>query len=178
MGSIARKLTRKAPCSVLLLLDPSEKEKPTQHIVVNAFESVNDKKTVSSSLIFANSFNVPKVTLVEEINSLNLNLSVYDDKSLIQTTLKKEKIKKQEETRVSEILNQIPDKLKSNVKIQTQSIFGTRGYSTGHYAKIVRADLLIMYFNEKKTSILSKFFPKDLDHILGELPTNVLILKN
>lgn len=178
MGSIARKLTRKAPCSVLLLLDPSEKEKPTQHIVVNAFESVNDKKTVSSSLIFANSFNVPKVTLVEEINSLNLNLSVYDDKSLIQTTLKKEKIKKQEETRVSEILNQIPDKLKSNVKIQTQSTFGTRGYSTGHYAKVVRADLLIMYFNEKKTSILSKFFPKDLDHILGELPTNVLILKN
>ena len=87
MGSIARKLTRTAPCSVLLLLDPSEKEKPTQHIVVNAFESVNDKKTVSSSLIFANSFNVPKVTLVEEINSLNLNLSVYDDVKILFASL-------------------------------------------------------------------------------------------
>ena len=68
---------------------------------------------------------------------------------------------------MSEILNQIPDKLKSNVKIQTQSIFGTRGYSTGHYAKVVRADLLIMYFNEKRPPFYQNFSKRFRSYFRG-----------
>jgi len=57
----------------------------------------------------------------------------------------------------------------------TQSIFGRRGYSIGHYARVVRADLLVMNAQEK-TSFFSRYFPKDLEHILAELPTDVLIV--
>ena len=178
LGSIARKLTRRSRCSVLLLIDPSIENTPAQHIVVNAFDNSEAKKTILKAFSFAFASKIPKITLVEEINRSDLNLNVYDDRSLRRATLKKEKIKRRELTRVTKILKKIPSTFKENIKINTQSIFGTRGYSIGHYAKVKRADLLIMASNEKKESFFSKFFPKDLDYILGELPANVLILKN
>jgi hypothetical protein len=92
--------------------------------------------------------------------------------------LRKEKIKRRELSRVRDILSQIPNTLKEGIKIHSQSIFGTRGYSIGHYAKVVRADLLIMNASENRKGFLERIFPKDLEHILSELPTDVLIIKN
>jgi nucleotide-binding universal stress UspA family protein len=178
MGSIARKITRKATCSVLLLIDPSTERKPSQHAVVNAFESPQTEPTINAAFHFASDLNINKITLVEEINRSEHNLDVYDDKSLRRATLKKEKIKRREHSRVNQILKKIPKSYKDNIKIISQSIFGTRGYSIGHYAKLVRADVLIMNASETKKTFLSKFFPKDLDYILRELPTNVLIIQN
>ena len=178
MGSIARKITRKAFCSVLLLIDPSIERKPSQHAVVNAFESPQTEPTINAAFHFASDLNINKITLVEEINRSEHNLDVYDDKSLRRATLKKEKIKRREYSRVNQILKKIPKSYKDNIKIISQSIFGTRGYSIGHYAKLVRADVLIMNASETKKTFLSKFFPKDLDYILRELPTNVLIIQN
>ncbi len=178
MGSIARKITRKASCSVLLLIDPSIERKPSQHAVVNAFESTQTEPTINAAFHFASDLSINKITLVEEINRSEHNLDVYDDKSLRLATLKKEKIKRREYSRVNQILKKIPKSYKDNIKIISQSIFGTRGYSIGHYAKLVRADVLIMNASETKKTFLSKFFPKDLDYILRELPTNVLIIQN
>ena len=178
MGSIARKITRKASCSVLLLIDPSIERKPSQHAVVNAFESPQTEPTINAAFHFASDLNINKITLVEEINRSEHDLDVYDDKSLRRATLKKEKIKRREHSRVNQILKKIPKSYKENIKIISQSIFGTRGYSIGHYAKLVRADVLIMNASETKKTFLSKFFPKDLDYILRELPTNVLIIQN
>ena len=178
MGSIARKITRKASCSVLLLIDPSIERKPSQHAVVNAFESPQTEPTINAAFHFASDLNINKITLVEEINRSEHDLDVYDDKSLRRSTLKKEKIKRREYSRVNQILKKIPKAYKENIKIISQSIFGTRGYSIGHYAKLVRADVLIMNASETKKTFLSKFFPKDLDYILRELPTNVLIIQN
>jgi len=64
MGSIARKLTRKAPCSVLLMIKPSVIRKPSQHVVVNAFESPQTKTTINSAFYFAQALGIPKLTLV------------------------------------------------------------------------------------------------------------------
>ena len=90
--------------------------------------------------------------------------------------LLKEQIIEREETRVSKILESIDHDLKKNITIKTQGIFGTRGYSIGQYAKIHRADLLIMNKPEKY-SFLDKLFPQDIDYILSELPTDVLIIE-
>jgi len=178
MGSIARKLTRKASCSVLLLIDPTIKRKPSQHVVVNAFESPQTESTIKAAFSFALDLNIGKITLVEEINRSELDLAVYDDRSLRRATLKKERIKRRELSRVNQILKKIPERFKENIAITTQSVFGTRGYSIGHYAKLVRADVLIMNASEKKKSFFSRLFPKDLEYILSELPTNVLIIQS
>ncbi|MDC1081094.1 universal stress protein [Flavobacteriaceae bacterium] len=178
MGSIARKLTRKAPCSVLLMIKPSVIRKPSQHVVVNAFESPQTKTTINFAFYFARALGIPKLTLVEEIDRSEVAALAYDDQSLRKVTLRKEKLKRRELSRIREILHHIPDELKKSTLVHLQNIFGTRGYSIGHYAKIVRADLLVMNAAETRKSFLERIFPKDLEHILSELPTDVLIIQS
>jgi hypothetical protein len=64
----------------------------------------------------------------------------------------------------------------SNITVKIQSIFGRRGYSIGHYAKVKRADLLVMNA-PSKLGLLDRIFPHDIEYILSELPTDVLIVK-
>ena len=88
----------------------------------------------------------------------------------------KERLRNREDSRVRKIIhNQCDDYIK-NIKIKTQQIFGERGYSIGHYAEVVHADLLIMNA-PKKTRFVYRLFPRDIEHILSDLPTDLLIIR-
>lgn len=177
LGSIARKLTRKAPCSVLLMLNPSVERHSCKHIVVNGFDSPQTQDTVEASFYVGDALGAQKITLVEEISETRVAVAVNDDKSLRQSILKKEKINREEQIRVGDLVKKIPLAQKGSLQWETQSIFGRRGYSIGHYARVVRADLLVMNAQED-SGFLARFFPKDLEHILAELPTDVLIIQS
>lgn len=173
IGSIARKITRKAPCSVLLLIKPSIKRKPCKHIVVNGLKDNRTEETIKTSFFISKKLNCKKITVVEEITQEELQVKVNDDVSLRRANIAKERIKTREDRRVNSILKDIDC---TELSVKTQSIFGKRGYSIGHYAKIKRADLLVMNA-PTKLGLLDRIFPHDLEYILSELPTDVLIVK-
>jgi nucleotide-binding universal stress UspA family protein len=101
LGSIARKITRKSPCSVLLLIKPSVEMVAKKHIVVNAFKSSQTIDTISSAFEYADKLKIPKITLVDEINQSEINVNVDDDISLKKATKKREEVTKKEELRIS-----------------------------------------------------------------------------
>ena len=177
LGSIARKITRKSPCSVLLLIKPSVEMVAKKHIVVNAFKSSQTIDTISSAFEYADKLKIPKITLVDEINQSEINVNVDDDISLKKATKKREEVTKKEELRITEVMKSIPSLLLKKKQVNFQGIFGKRGYSIGHYARVARADLLVINSEEKRMSLWSKLFPKDLEYILSEIPTDVLIVK-
>ena len=173
VGSIARELTRKAACSVLLLIKSSVERIPCNHIVVNGLKDPRTKEAIETSFKVSKDLGCKRITIVEEISPSELDIKVSDDKTLKEATLVKEQIKNREETRVKNILDGIDSK---GIIVKTQSIFGRRGYSIGHYAKVKRADLLVMNA-PSKTGLFDRVFPHDLEYILSELPTDVLIVK-
>lgn len=177
LGSIARKITRRAKCSVLLLINPSVERQPCQHIVVNGFDSPQTKDTIEAAFVVAKALGVKKISLVEEISRAKVAVDVDDDRSLRKATLKKEKLRRQEQTRVKDVVKKLPSKLTAGIHWTTQSIFGRRGYSIGHYARVVRADLLVMNAQEN-LSFIDRLITRDLEHILAELPTDVLIFNS
>ena len=118
LGSIARKVTRKAPCSVLLMLHPSVERIPCQHMVVNGFDSPHTQHTVEKAYEVAQALKTQKITLVEEINRSEIKIAVSDDRSLRQATLRKQKLNRQEERRVQDILKEIPETKKQGIKTQ------------------------------------------------------------
>jgi len=177
LGSIARQLTRKAPCSLLLMLNPSVVRRPCKHIVVNGFESPQTQDTIEAAFEMGQALHAEKLTLVEEISESRVAVAVNDDRSLRKATLRKEKINREEKLRVQDIVKKIPSSKQKGLNWTTQSIFGRRGYSIGHYARVIRADLLVMNAQEK-SSFFNRFFLKDLEHILAELPTDVLIVQS
>tara|TARA_B100000795_G_scaffold270004_1_gene261810 strand:+ start:5731 stop:6564 length:834 start_codon:yes stop_codon:yes gene_type:complete len=173
VGSIARKITRKAPCSVLLLIKPSVIRVSCKHIVVNGLSDNRTEETIKTSFFITKKLNCKKITIVEEIKQEELHVKINDDTSLRRANIAKERIKNREDRRVKSILKEIDC---SNLSVQTQSIFGKRGYSIGHYAKLKRADLLVMNA-PTKSGILNRIFPQDIEYILSELPTDVLIVR-
>lgn len=176
LGSIARKITRQAKCSVLLLVKPSVERLPCKHIVVNGLNHPKTKQAISTAYYVSHSLQSKKITIVEEITKQEIAVSVDDDKSLRKYTIVRERLKRREDSRVKKIISEIPEAYTSGVQTKTQSIFGKRGYSIGHYAQFVRADLLVMNAPEK-TNFWDRLFPHDIEYILSELPTDVLIIR-
>ncbi|SDR73490.1 Nucleotide-binding universal stress protein, UspA family [Formosa sp. Hel1_31_208] len=176
LGTIARKITRKANCSILLLIKPSVERIICKHIVVNGLNDPKTKQTISTAFYVSHKLQSKKITIVEEITKQEVAVSVNDDKSLRKSAIIKERIKMREDSRVKRIVSEIPVSQKSSVQTKTQSIFGKRGYSIGHYAQFVRADLLVMNA-PLKTSFWDRLFPHDIEYILSELPTDVLIIR-
>jgi nucleotide-binding universal stress UspA family protein len=176
LGSIARKITRQATCSVLLLVNPSLTESYYHHIVVNGLKQAQTEKTIKTAFYIGQGVGAHRITIVEEIAENQIVIKVDDNKSLRKANLLKEKLERQEEHRVKELISHVDKGLKKGIKISTQPIFGRRGYSIGHYAQVSRADLLIMNAPER-TTLLDRIFPHDMEYILNELPTDVLIVR-
>ncbi|MGY6648268.1 universal stress protein [Wenyingzhuangia sp. IMCC45574] len=174
VGSVARKLTKKVGCSVLLLIKQSEENRIHKHIVVNGLETAQSEETISSAFYVATSLSSRKVTIVEEIKSKGLK--VDDDRSQRRVAISHERQAHQENLRVQKIIDTVPEEYKHGVEIKKQGIYGKSGYSIGHYARVVRSDLLITD-TAKRQSLLKKMLANELSFLLSELPTNVLILK-
>ncbi|GAB5400776.1 MAG: hypothetical protein Aureis2KO_23610 [Aureisphaera sp.] len=176
VGSIARKITRKALCSVLLLINPSINRIQCKHIVVNGLQDEKTQQAISAAFYVGHALKSEQLTIVEEITQQELAVAIDDDKSLRKANLMKEKLSRREDNRVMQLLEMIPEERKEQIRVNTQPIFGKRGYSIGHYAQVVRADLLVMNA-PGKVGFWDRFFPHDIEHILTELPTDVLIIQ-
>jgi len=176
VGSIARKITRRARCSVLLLINPSIHRVPCQHIVVSGLDDPKTSQTIETAFYVGHQLKAERITVVEEISNQELSLNVDDDKALRKTTIVKERMRLKEASRVKKIIDKLDVELKENITVNSQPVFGKRGYSIGHYAQVVRADLLVMNA-PSKLSFWDRLFPHDIEHILSELPTDVLILQ-
>lgn len=176
MGSIARKITRQAKCSILLMVKPSVESIPCQHIVVNGLKDPKTERTITAAFYLADKLNSQKITIVEEINKNEIAVKVDDDKSLRHASILKKRIELRENARINEIISHIPKEYTTDKTIKLQPIFGKKGYSIGHYAQISRAHLLVMNA-PTKMSFWDRLFPHDIEHILTELPTDVLILQ-
>ena len=176
LGSIARKITRQASCSVLLLINPSVDRVPCEHIVVNGLKDPKTKETLNTAFLVGHKLGVGKITVVEEIDQEEVSVKVDDDKTLRKSTIIKERLRLREEARVKKVLDSIPADYTKDITIKSQPIFGKRGYSIGHYAQVARADLLVMNAPSKMT-FWDRLFPHDIEHILTELPTDVLIVQ-
>jgi len=175
VGSIARKITRNAKCSVLLHIHPSLDRVPCKHIVVNGLDQEQTANAIGVSCYLAHTLKAEKLTIVEEIDRQEVAVAVEDDRSLRKATISKERLRRRENTRIQNILDVIPKNYKEGLTINSQPIFGKTGYSIGHYAQVVRADLLVMNA-PGKTNFWDRLFPHDIEHILSELPTDLLII--
>ncbi|MDC6350669.1 universal stress protein [Zeaxanthinibacter sp. PT1] len=177
VGSIARKLTRKVNCSVMLLIKPSLERVPCQHVVVNGLDAPDTPLTIGTAFYAATVLGAKQLTIVEEIRQKDIHVTVEDDRSLKRANIVKERLKHREEYRVRNLVKELPSNISSGIQVKNQSIFGRRGYSIGHYAEVVRADLLVMNA-PNSTRLIDRVFTHDIEYILSDLPTDLLIVRN
>lgn len=175
IGSTARKLSRKPPCSLLLITNPQTAQSKLKSIVVNGIDHEKTAFTIESALDFAKHFKVNELFVVEEVSSKKVKTRINDEKSLEQAFLEKERMREHENKRVNKLINRMEEF--KDLEVSTKCIFGKEGYSIGHFAEVKNADLLVMNGPDRKLGFLQKLFPHNLEYILTNLPCNLMIVE-
>ncbi|MCE9538985.1 MAG: universal stress protein [Bacteroidetes bacterium] len=173
LGSIARNISRKAKCSVLLLTNPSEQLRKYKKIVVNGVENTKTIHTISTAFYVAKHLKVKDVTIVNEMNVPGLAMAIADD----STAPEAKEIKKNMNEEMEESIHSIIEKCDtSGVNVINKSIKGKPGYAISKYAKDRKADLLVINSPDTHLNLLDRIFTHDIEYILAHLPCNLLIV--
>jgi nucleotide-binding universal stress UspA family protein len=173
LGTIARKILRKADCSVLLLLNPSPEPNPIRNIVVNAEDSPYIQQALELGCEIGRAEKSNWIHVVREIKLYGLTMSAADQHSEDEYTKLRIDLVSTEIDNVQKMLNKIPHEgLKVNIKI----LSGKAGFELAQFAIRKHADLLIVGAPPRKLSFFDRVFPHDQEYIFADLPCNLLIV--
>jgi nucleotide-binding universal stress UspA family protein len=173
LGSIARSISRKAKCSVLLLTNPTNEPHKFKKIVVNGVENPKTIHTINTALYLARNLKVKELTIVNEVDVPGLAMAIADD----STAPEAKEIKKNLTIEVEEVLQTVIDKCDAgDIEVKEKIVRGKLGYAIGKYAKDRKADLLVVNSPDTQLNLLDRIFTHSIEYILADLPTNLLIV--
>lgn len=172
MGSIARRILRKADCSVLMITQPSLQAKPFKRIVIYAENTSYVEGTIKLGIDLAKKQQAQQIHIVREIKMYGLAMSIRGEMTEEEVSEARKNLVQEEIELVQNILKPIDtDALKINIKVMS----GKSGYELNKFCNRVNADVLIAGTPYKKLGILDRFFQHDLEYILADLPCDLLI---
>lgn len=175
LGSIARKLIRKADCAILMLVNPSNPPERFRHIVINGSEADDYADTISQGIELGRVEKAQQIHIFKSIQLFGLNMTLLAEEENEQD---------QSETRReivgSEIqeIEQLLEKLDTGgLKINVKASSGKTGYELQKFTRKVKADLLVVKRPGHHLNILDRIFPHYLEQVMEDLPSNLLIVK-
>lgn len=169
IGSIARNISRKAKCSVLLLTNPTNEPVKYKKIVVNGVENPKTIHTLNTSLYLAKNLKIKEVMVVTEMDVPAIAMD--------STAIDAKVIKKNLTEEVEETLQSIIDKCDvGDIKVTDKIIKGKPGYAISKFARDKKADLLVINSPDTQLNLLDRIFAHDIEYILADLPCNLLIV--
>lgn len=169
LGSIARNISRKAKCSVLLLTNPTEEPIRFKKIIVNGVENPKTIHTLNTSLYLAKNLKIKEVVVVTELDVPAIAMdSTAPEAKIIKRNLTEE---------VEETLQSVIDKCDvGDVKVTDKIVKGKPGYAISKFARDKKADLLVINSPDTQLNLLDRIFAHDIEYILADLPCNLLIV--
>lgn len=173
LGTIARRILRKAQCSVLMLTDPKDAPLPFQQIVVNAENSNHVAEALRAAVSIAQVDQATWLHVVREIKMYGLTMSASENYSEEEYDSMRQTLVRDEVTQVQQILERIPHE---GIKINIKLLAGKSGFELAKFAQRKSADLLIVGAPPRRFSIFDRVFAHDLEYIFADLPCNLLIV--
>lgn len=173
LGTVARKLLRQAPCSVLVLTDPGISPSGFRNIVVQADEdNPNMIQTLQTACALASREQAAWLHVVKKVKWYTF-LTASEEFSEEEYERKRNTLIEDE---VSALRSIIQNFSHDHVKINIKLISGKAGHELAQFARRKQADLLIVSASPLKLSLLDRFLPNDLEYLFSELPCNLLMV--
>ncbi len=174
LGTIARRIMRRAKCSVLLITQPSLSPSGFRNIVVNAEDTPQVSAALKMSIDLCKKESGAWVHVVRELKLYGLAMSSSDQSSEDEYESTRQQLVRGEIQKVEQLLMEIPhDNLKINIKI----VAGKSGFELAQFAKRKEADLLIVGAPPRRFGLLDRVFTHDLEYVFADLPSNLLIVQ-
>jgi len=174
IGTVARKILRKAPCSVLMLTNPSTAPQPFKNVVVNAEDSPVIDDVLSSAVQIGLNDQAAWLHVVREIKLYGLTMSSSEQCTEDEYELLRHNLVREEIENVEKKLHRIPhDGLKVNIKL----VSGKSGFELSKFAERKQADLLVVAAPQQKLSFFDRVFTHDQEYIFADMPCSLLIIQ-
>jgi len=175
IGSIARKIIRKADSSVLMLTNPSTNPKPFKKIVINGTDGQQDLKTITKAIKLAHLEEAQHTHIFKDIHGYGLSVMLATEETEKEHAESRKHLIQQEIEEMQDLLSGIDT---FNVPINIKVAGGKEGYQLRKFTEKVNADLLVVHAPTRKFGIFDRIFPNYLESITSDLPTNLLIDHN
>lgn len=173
LGSVARKISRRAKCSVLLLTHPSVDSQKVKRFVVSGEDNPKSLHSINTAVYFAKKFNVNEITIVKEVHVPGLTMAMAEDSTAPEASRMRKNLAEEEEQQLESVLKQCDA---GSVKLTQKVIKGKPGYAIGKYAKDKKADLLVLNSPDTRLGFFDRIFTHDMEYILADLPCDLLIV--
>ena len=174
LGSIARKIIRKAKCSVLVLIEPSTVPQNFDKVVINGTQQVQTPDVIRKGINLCKVEKSSQVFIVNEIKMYLLRMATASEESEAKAAMIKRQLVQDEVHYVENILKDIDqEQLKISIKVTG----GRWAVELAKFSEKIHADLLIVG-GQENLNFLDRLFPHDLEDILSNLPCNVLIINS
>jgi nucleotide-binding universal stress UspA family protein len=175
LGSLARTLLRKSPCSVLMLTNPALLPSGfTNVVVLTDEENPLMQKTLRTACQLALYEHAQWLHVVRKLKWYAF-LSAAEEFSETEYEQTRNQFIEAELDDVRALLLDIPHQgLKVNIKL----ISGKTGHELAQFALRKQASLLVVSASPRPLSLLDRFMPNDLEYLFGNLPCNLLVVKS
>ncbi|MCX8492108.1 MAG: universal stress protein [Cyclobacteriaceae bacterium] len=173
IGTVARKIMRKANCSILMIQNPNQQRGSVNTIVVNAEDSPYIEDAIRAGCYLGKMENVQWVHIVRELKLLGLALSANEQCTEDKYNESMQGMMREEIDEVQKILTHIPHE---NLKVNIKMLSGKSGYELARFAERKKAELLIVGAPARRLSLFDRVFPHDLEYIFANLPCNLLVI--
>jgi nucleotide-binding universal stress UspA family protein len=173
MGSVARKLSRRVKCSMLMLTEPMIESNPIKRIVVEGSDNPKTVNTITKAIEIAKAFNVKYVDVIQETDLSKAALIRSDEFKENEMAHHKEQLISEENKKLEYILSCNDC---GGLKVNVERIEGKPGYVITKYARENEADLLVLNSPDRKLNLIDRVFPTDIEFALADLPCNLLLV--
>ncbi len=172
-GSVARRIARLAPCSALLLTEPSREGSIAGRVVVGVSDGDDDTRLVRFATHFARSAGATHLHLVREFDRIVSRVSEsIGDRAPIADTQRLWDA--QARLELDDLLGAADT---AGLATETACVEGRHGMETVEYARRVDADLIVIALPSRKLNFWDRFFHHSAENVLERLPCAVLFYR-
>lgn len=173
-GSVARRIVRKAPCSVLLLTEPFPTRSQFHRMVISAQLSAAGSRMIRFALDFARRLQTHSLHVVYEPNYFENLASRYERKSLTPVPEDDAAYGVGTLIRLQSYLEEFDF---AGLEVVSRILEGAEGLESVEYARGANADLLVFPAPSRPLGFWDRFFHHPTEHVLEKLPCSVLIYR-
>jgi nucleotide-binding universal stress UspA family protein len=174
LGSVARKIMREFPSSLLILKSPSEQPSNFRKFYVSVDYSPQSEKTIRSAFQFALKEKAEKFTLIRDFHAPGLAVMVQDGGSFDKVETLRKQWQGEEEEKLKLFVKELN---LQGLEIKTVCLYGKEGWEASNFARANNADIFAVAGPVKKTRFLDRLFPHEVEYSIEKLPSNLLIIK-
>lgn len=173
LGSVGRKIIRKAPCSVLTLIEPKMGTTEFSKVVINGTQLEITPEVIRQGIDFSKAINAKNVYILNEIKMYGLLMGTASEDTEDEVSGTRRQLVQDEITYVEENMKGIDV---GDLKISIKVTGGRWATELARFCEKIEADLLIVG-DDRSLTFFDRLFPHDLEDLLSTLPCNLLIIK-